>query len=237
MSKRSKKTQAEEAPAPEETLEVPAGTATETAASAIDWPESTETRQLDVELTDEEAHEQALKLIERMRHSKALQREKKASAKEFDNQIDEVEQEVLNLTEVVDSKRLRRDVSCFWLFEVNGHDKDGNCIMHSGMKTLFRSDNGAVVESLPISQEDRQMVLPLDDAETLKLNLEKLKELGWSVMEAPDDIEHDSPFQAVNADSGVTTPIRADSLAGAVQAVLDSIAHGAFPHGEEQEAA
>lgn len=208
-------------PTKPEKPEEPAEELTEGTAAAkaeqpgIPWPESTETRELNVDLTDEEAHEEALKLIHQLQRVDKLGKEKKASAKEFDTQIGEAETEIARLQAIVLSKQDRREVACHWVFEANGLNDLGNANHHTGMKTLVRDDTGTVVEVLPITGDDRQMVLPISDEEQHADNLAKLKALGYTVGESSDDIEHDAAFQAVNPEKGHTLPIYADNLAEA----------------------
>ncbi|MES2706376.1 MAG: hypothetical protein V4726_07210 [Verrucomicrobiota bacterium] len=193
----------------------------------IEWPQSTAMRELSVTLTDEEAHEQALIIFREMGHAESLKQEKKATAKEFDSKIEAVEKEIAELIGIVREKKLRREVPCRWIFEAHGLDADGAPKHHSGMKTLVRDDTGEAVEVSPITQDDRQMVLPIGDEEAHGLNVGRLAELGYTVEETPDDIEHTASFQAVNAGRGHTLPIHADSLAEAAAAAVAELEQAA----------
>lgn len=183
----------------------------------IDWPASTANRELGVELTDEEAHEEALKLIREMRHAESLRQQKKAAAKDYDARIEGVEKAIEDLSGIVQTKQLRREVPCHWVFESHGINEDGTPKFHSGMKTLVRDDTGEAVEVTPITQDDRQMILPIGDEEAYQLNMKAIEAAGYRLGEMPDNDETDAAF-ALTTPDGEDLPIHADSL-------MDAAAH------------
>lgn len=218
----------------EETLEAPAGVATTDSPIRQDWPEATETRELTTKLTDSSRIVVVMDYFKQQARVEGLQREKKAAAKEFDNEIDAAEKVMNDLADSVKTGTARGSVLCTWLFEVNSLDPDGKPIYHSGTKTLVRSDTGEVVEIKPISQEDRQMTMPLTDEEQQAANIEALKAAGWTLAEAPADSEHGAPFEATHED-GKVRPVYGDSMAEAVAAAAEILAAPAEPTVEELE--
>lgn len=217
----------------DEMLEQPAGEPVGEPQTGIDWPEATETRELPIELSDEQAHDFALDLIDTMQGVSALEREKKAEAKEFDRRISEKETRIEELQGIVRSKQSRGQVACHWEFEANGHDPDGNLKFHSGMKTLIRDDTGEAVEIKEINSADRQMVLPLSEQESHDANVKTLAAMGYTVEETPDDVEHNGAFQAVHSDGGATVPIYADSLIEAEGIAVAQLTAAAKAQAEE----
>lgn len=197
-------------------LESPAGTAVDTPRAVIEWPESTETRELDVSLSDEEAAERGKTLVQCLKEKASLVSQKKASAKEYDATIETVEEQIEKYSTVVQTQVERRAILCKWLHEVNGFDKDGKEIRHSEVKTLVRVDSGALVEVKPITSEERQMVLPLSDDERFAHDLDYLTTRGWEVVENPDSDE-DMPWQARKPGSEeVPFSVAGDTLKAAV---------------------
>ena len=211
MAKKHKTTDAEK----DQMLETPAGAAiaTETPFRA-DWPESTETRELNVSLTDDQIIEQSRVLIDKLREVETLTAAKKASADNYKTRIEEVEQKIEDVSIVVKSGKDRRQVPCRWLWQTNNFDASGAAIFHSEMKTLIREDTGEVVEVKPITFEDRQVNLPLGDEETLEMNQKAIMAAGYTLEETPDDSTLESPFVMIAPDGG-ETPIQADSMAEA----------------------
>lgn len=188
-------------------LESPAGTAVDTPRAVIEWPESTETRELDVSLSDEEAAEQGKILVQRLKEKAGLVSQKKASAKDYDAQIETVDEAIEKVSTVVSTQVERRGILCKWLYEVNGFDKDGKEIRHSEVKTLVRVDSGALVEVKPITSEERQMVLPLNDEERFAHDQEFLTLRNWEVVEAHPDAVHQWECRQRNSENAAETSI------------------------------
>ena len=207
----------------EELLESPAGVATADSPIRQDWPEATETRELTIKLDAPARVGVMMEYFEQQGRVVGLEIEKKAKAKEFDNKIAEAEKILADFEESAKTATKRDSVLCVWRFETNGLDVNGAGIYHSGTKTLVRSDTGEVVEIKPISQEDRQMTMPLTDEEQQAANIEALKAAGWTLAEAPADSEHDAPFLATH-ENGEVRPINGESLAEAAAAAVGILA-------------
>jgi len=219
---------------PEELLETPAGVATADSPIRQDWPEATETRELTIKLSDASRIDVMMDYFKQQDRVTGLEILKKSTAKDFDSRIDEAEKTLHDLAESTKTGTMRGSVHCVWHFETNGRDVNGDSIYHSGTKTLVRSDTGEVVEIKPISQEDRQMTMPLTDEEQQAANIEALKAAGWTLAEAPADSEHDAPFM-LKHESGAFRSINGDSMAEAAAAAVGMLSEPAEPTGEESE--
>lgn len=203
----------------EDILDTPGGEAVPgTEPVRQDWPESTENRELPVELTEEERLQFARDAFKAHDDVESLKVDKKHAAKNFDQRIKDEETRYDELSDVAKSGHIRRKVPCVWKFETNGVGPDGKEVYHSSMKTLFREDTGAVVEVVPISDGDRQMTMPLGDEESHAANVESLAGLGWFVTEAGNDDGHDENFTMFSNDPEDVSRfgIAADTISEAV---------------------
>lgn len=218
----------------EQMLNTPAGTAAPLADAAprLDWPASTETREVTVTLTDEEHIQVGFDLIQQINRTTALVANKKASAKEYAIKIDESKEKETEITEAYQTGKARRRVACTWHFQTNGFDAAGNLIPHSELKTLVRDDTGEKVEVVPITAEDRQLILPLGEEESLEVNMEAIVDAGYSLAETPNDSEWDAPFVLTDPE-GNETPIDADSKAEAAAAARRLLPPAVEPHPED----
>lgn len=196
-------------------LEQPAGEAIEQPRQ--DWPESTETRQLQVNLTDEEIVEESRSLVRHLREVQSLESQKKASNDRFKAQIEEQEKLIEDLKTIVNSGKTRRDVSCSWQFEMNGHAAGGDRIPHSGMKTLIRDDTNETIKVKPITDEDRQLLLGLSYEESMEANLAAIESAGHTLAETDPESDSDAPFTMRDRATGEEFALYADSLAEAVK--------------------
>lgn len=220
-----------------EMLETPAGASVPgNTPPRVDWPESTENRELGVTLSDEERIRHGLHLCDQLREAEALAEEKSATAKRYAAAIESKEKEIEETKDIFKTGKVRRNVPCQWKFQIHGLDAEGNGIYHSEMKTLVRDDTGEVVEVKPITQEDRQMNLGLDPEERLAANTATLTGRGYTVKPRPEDEAGDEPFVMVHGESGEETSIQADSIAEAVaKAVVQTEpAAGAEPETEPE---
>lgn len=179
-----------------------------------DWPEATERREVTVTLTDDERITVGLDHIKQIGRTTALTAEKKATAKQYSIEIDESKQKEAEISEAYLSGKARRMVSCTWKFQSNGYDANGVLLYHSELKTLVRDDTGEVVEIKPITAEDRQLILPLGEEESLEVHMAAITAAGYTLGETPNDSDHDEPF-LLTAPDGNETPIQADSMAEA----------------------
>jgi len=221
----------------EQMLETPAGTATplaEDAAPRLDWPAATETREVTVSLTDEEHIQVGFDLIKQISRTTALVASKKASAKEHEAKINESKEQEAEITDAYQTGKVRRRVACTWHYQTNGRDAAGSLIPHSELKTLVRDDTGATVEVVPITAEDRQLILPLGEEESLEVNMEAITDAGYSLTETPNESDLDSPFVLVDPE-GNETPIDADSKAEAAAAARRLLPEDGEPEPEPEE--
>lgn len=223
MAKKQKTTESEI----EAMLEEPAAVET-TADTPLrqQWPESTETRTLQVTLPDTEVIERAQLLCKQLREAEDLSNQKKASADRYKSLIEEKEKEIEDSKTVVTSCKEDRAIVCRWIFETNGFNAQGAAIYHSEMKTLVRDDTGEYVAAMPITQSDRQMVLPLDQNEETRVNLDAIETAGYVLEETParaEDIE--TPFVLYRTDAdGDYLPVDRDNLHEASILALQMIA-------------
>lgn len=132
-------------------------------AAAPSWPKKTEARELRCTLTKDEiqafGHEQA----EAVQAISGLEDAKKASAARYKSEIEEKQARCNRLANYITSGWIEREVSCFWMYEFSGRDKDTKkYIPDPSKKILIRSDTGDVVTCQPITDAERQLVLPLD---------------------------------------------------------------------------
>ena len=197
-------------------LESPAGT---TAAPVrMPWHESTETRELPVLLTESAVIERARRMIDERRECEALADAKKASADRYKILIEEKEAEITISEDIVKTGKERAMIACRWIFEANGVDEIGKANYHSDMKTLVREDTGEAVEVRPITNEDRQVSLPLEPGSLAdNVKLEMLTAAGWTVQETPEGTtDHEAAFEA-SGEAGERHPLYCDSMAEAIE--------------------
>jgi len=191
------------------------------------WPESTETRTLQVTLPDTEVIERAQLLCKELREADDLANQKKASADHYKARIEAKEKEIEDSKAVVTSCKEDRPIVCRWIFETNGFTNEGAAIYHSEMKTLVRDDTGEYVAAMPITQSDRQMVLPLDESEATRANMEAIETAGYVLEETParaEDIDAAFVLYRTDADADYL-PVARDNLHEASILALEMIAH------------
>ena len=199
-----------------EMLEAPAGVTTPPVR--LTWHESVETRELPVDLSETAVIERARQMITERRECDALADAKKASADKYKVLIEAKEAEITISEDVVNTGKTRVLVPCRWIFEANGVDAIGAPQYHSDMKTLLREDTGEAVQVLPITNEDRQVSLPLEMgsmADKVKTSL--LAAAGWTVRETPaETTDHEAGYEAIG-EAGERHPLYCDSLGEAIE--------------------
>lgn len=201
-------------------LAEPAATVATEAPVRLNWPASTETRELETELNDDQIIERGRLLVDHLRKADSLANQKKASADHFKALIEAEEETIEALSIIVKAGKDRCQVPCHWVFQANGPDKELiGFAYHSELKTLVRDDTGAVVEIKPITPEDRQINLPLGDEEAHQVNMQAITDAGYTLVETPEGHENPSPF-ILTAPGGEVCGFEADSIAdAAVEAV------------------
>lgn len=138
--------------------------APEIQALQINWQEKAETRELGVPLTREEIQDHATKLADTVTEIRELEDAKKASADHYKALITDQEKIQNRVSALIRQGHDVKPVPCAWIFEVAGRDDAGKFIRDPNYKTIIRKDTGAVIEVKPITADERQMGLPLDDA-------------------------------------------------------------------------
>lgn len=129
------------------------------------WPDSTEHRSLRCDLSVQEAAVYGKEQSELIQEVERLEDQKKASASHYKSLVEEKSARARRLAGYITSGWQEKTVPCHWVFEAAGCDgSDGSVIYHPEKKTLVRDDTGEVVEIREITNEERQMALPIDDA-------------------------------------------------------------------------
>lgn len=130
------------------------------------WPESTETKYLRCDLQPHEATAYGKEQSEIVQEIDRLENQKKASASEYKARIEEKSARARRLAGYIVSGWQEKEVKCTWHYECCGFDSTTKePIYHPEKKTLVRDDTGQAVETRDITQEERQMALPIDHAE------------------------------------------------------------------------
>jgi hypothetical protein len=156
------------------------------------WPVSTEGRSLIAPHTDHHRSEIALQMGKLQEHKESVEDAKKASASNFKAQLDSLEERMSQYAAVLAAGGERRTVPCRWIFETSGRDSDGEWVRHAEYKSLVREDTGEVVETVRISEDDRQATLELGDDEAALEAL--LAERGWVLKERESVEDEQTPF-------------------------------------------
>jgi hypothetical protein len=127
-----------------------------------DWPESTEKRTLFVVLNPKEKEQASKQLAETVPAIRRLEDDAKASAAMWKAKLQAKEAEQSQLSNLVTEGREERPVECRWVYECSGFDSQtGEHIWHPEKKTLIRSDTSEVIETRDITNDERQMALPI----------------------------------------------------------------------------
>lgn len=129
----------------------------------INWQAKSETREIGVPLTREEIQDHATKLADTVTEIRELEDAKKANADRYKALITDQEKIQNRVSALIRQGHDTKPVPCVWLFEVAGRNDVGQFIRDPNYKTIIRKDTGAVIEVKPITADERQMGLPLDD--------------------------------------------------------------------------
>ena len=219
----------------DEMLEQPAAMQPTETPVRLEWPESTEVRELDTDLNDEQLVERGLSLVMHLGEAESLANQKKSSAERFKVLIEEQQEVIDTLSLAIRAKKDRIKTPCRWVFQSNGYDADGALLFHSELKTLVREDTGAVVEIKPITADDRQLHLALGDEETLDGIKQQIEDAGFEVVEAPGEPgDGEAPFLLVGPNG--SSPIHADSMAAALRIAAAEWSEQSAPTDEADEA-
>lgn len=133
------------------------------------WPEAKEKRTLRCDLKPTDINELGKANAVLGSEIDRLEDSKQASQSQYKANIEEREARRRANETAIRNGWVERDVGCSWQFECAGIDaQTGEKVYHPEKKTLFRDDDGAVVEIRDISEGERQMALPLDQEEAEK---------------------------------------------------------------------
>jgi len=125
------------------------------------WEPCTETRILRCRVNSEETNILAKEQSEIIQQVARLEDAKKASASEYKARIEEKQARGSRIAGKTD-----REVKCEWYFECSGFDSHtGERIYHPEKKALVRLDTLELIEVKDITNEERQMALPISEEE------------------------------------------------------------------------
>ena len=133
------------------------------AALQINWQSKSETREIGVPLTREEIQDHATTLADTVTTIQELEDEKKINGDRINGAIKEQEKIQNRVSALIRQGHDTKPVPCVWLFEIAGRNDSGAFIRDANYKTIIRQDTGAVIEVKPITNEERQMGLPLEE--------------------------------------------------------------------------
>ena len=104
-----------------------------------------EFRSLPVPLTDDELKLRADQLATKVKDKAAIEIEKKCANDGFKTRLQDVEGDIQELSTTVKAKQEYRPVECSWVENLKGYTME-----------LRRSDTGTVVDTRPMSHDERQ---------------------------------------------------------------------------------
>lgn len=117
------------------------------------------------ELSDKDRRDYGRRQADLVTEIDGLNDSKKASAAQYKADIELREGELRSIASRVRSGHEERRIKCQWRFECAGLEADGTPIYHPEKKALIRLDSDVVVEVRDITDEERQISLPLDESE------------------------------------------------------------------------
>lgn len=127
------------------------------------WQESTENRCLRCTVKPSEMNDLAKEQSELIQEVDSLEEAKKASASQYKAHIDEKSARARRIAGHITNGWIEKDVKCEWKFECSGFDSaTGEPIYHPEKKALIRLDTGEVVEVRDITNDERQLALPIE---------------------------------------------------------------------------
>lgn len=130
------------------------------------WPESLEHRILRCDLSEKETQLYGKEQAELHQEIDGLTEEKKSCASNYKARIEEKGARARRIGNYITSGWQEKEVNCSWVYETAGRDQaTGEMIFHPEKKSLVREDTGEVVEIREITNDERQMALPIDETE------------------------------------------------------------------------
>lgn len=126
------------------------------------WPESKDKRYLRCDLKPDEINDLGKRNAALGAEIDGLEDAKKATMKQFAADIEGREAQRRSNEMSIRNGWVTRETPCHWVFETSGKDSvTGEFVYHPEKKTLVRDDTGDVVEIADITQEERQLALPM----------------------------------------------------------------------------
>ena len=136
----------------------------EAAPTQMNWTPKTETRCLRCDLNPTDRNKYGRESAELVHAITRLEDQKKASASSYKAGIDEKSARLKRISGYVSEGWEERQIKCEWRFECSGIDStSGEPIYHPEKKALIRLDTNEVIEVCDITNEERQMALPMDE--------------------------------------------------------------------------
>lgn len=136
----------------------------EAAPTQMNWTPKTETRCLRCDLNPTDRDKYGRESAELVHAITRLEDQKKASASSYKAGIDEKAARLKRISGYVSEGWEERQIKCEWRFECSGIDSTSNePIYHPEKKALIRLDTMEVIEVCDITNEERQMALPIEE--------------------------------------------------------------------------
>lgn len=131
-----------------------------------DFPDRFDRPFLPVLVPIEEQAKLGLELNEALNKKKRLEEAKKSAMDRLKGEIAAVQDEIDELQQSLDTKTRQVPVECKWVYETAGiNQSTGDLLRDTEKKTLIRLDNFEIVKVEPITEQERQMSLPLAQTE------------------------------------------------------------------------
>lgn len=131
-----------------------------------DFPERIERPFLPVQVPVEEQAKLGMELNEKLKEKTRLEAAKKSAADRYKGELAVVQEKIEELQMSMDTQTRQMPVESRWVYETNGVDPNtGDFKRDPEFKTLVRLDNYEIVRIEPITEQERQMSLPLAPTE------------------------------------------------------------------------
>lgn len=126
------------------------------------WPEAKDKRYLRCDLKPEEINDLGKRNATLGAEIDGFKDAKTATMKQFAADIEGREAQRRSNEMSIRNGWVTRETECHWVYETSGKDSvTGEFNYHPEKKTLVRDDTGEPVEIAEITQEERQMALPM----------------------------------------------------------------------------
>lgn len=127
-----------------------------------DFPDRYDRPFLPVQVPIEEQAKLGNELNEALKEKNRLEAAKKSAMDRYKGEIATVQERIEELQQSLDTKTRQVPVDCKWVYETAGIDQStGDLLRDTEKKTLIRLDTFEIVKVEPITEQERQMSLPL----------------------------------------------------------------------------